>query len=295
MISVRVPATSANMGPGFDSLGISLKLYNEYEFAEIDKGIVFEGVEKEFANKENIIFQAMEKTFKRYKYNYSGLLIKVVKQQIPISRGLGSSSSCIVAGIVGAMKLIGIKINKDEVFKIAVEIEGHPDNVSPAIFGGMTVSIMEQDKPIYNCINVKPGIKFIALIPRFRLSTAEARAVLPEKLPLADAVFNVGRTALLVSTLINGQYELLKYAVQDKIHQDYRSCLIEGFTEIYRAALDQGALACYLSGAGPTIMTIVQADNEVFKEHIGQFIKKNNYRYDVLELELDLKGVTILE
>lgn len=294
MISVRVPATSANMGPGFDSLGIALKLYNEYEFAEMNNGVVFEGVEEEFANKDNIILKAMEKTFNRYKYNYSGLLIRVVKQQIPISRGLGSSSSCIVAGIVGAMKLMGLAIDKNEVFEIAVEIEGHPDNVSPAIFGGMTVSIMEQNRPIYNCINVQPEIKFIALIPRFRLSTAKAREVLPEKLPLGDAVFNVGRTALLVSAFTNGRYELLKYASQDKIHQNYRSCLIDGFAEIYKASLDQGALACYLSGAGPTIMAIAEQENEAFKDRINDFIKENNYEYDVLELEIDLKGVSIL-
>lgn len=294
MISVRVPATSANMGPGFDSLGIALKLYNEYEFAEMNNGVVFEGVEEEFANKDNIILKAMEKTFNRYKYNYSGLLIRVVKQQIPISRGLGSSSSCIVAGIVGAMKLMGLAIDKNEVFEIAVGIEGHPDNVSPAIFGGMTVSIMEQNKPIHDCINVRPEIKFIALIPRFRLSTAKARAVLPEKLSLGDAVFNVGRTALLVSAFTNGRYELLKYASQDKIHQNYRSCLIDGFAEIYKASLDQGALACYLSGAGPTIMAIVEQENEAFKDRINDFIKENNYEYDVLELEIDLKGVSIL-
>ena len=138
MIRVRVPATSANLGPGFDSLGIALSIYNEYEFElKEDIGVSFEGVEREFQNEDNIIFKAINKTFNKYNFKFNGIKIKLIKQEIPISRGLGSSSSCIVAGIVGAFALMGKQINKDEILSLAVEIEGHPDNVCPAIFGGL--------------------------------------------------------------------------------------------------------------------------------------------------------------
>lgn len=147
MIRVRVPATSANLGPGFDSLGIALSIYNEYEFElKEDIGVSFEGVEREFQNEDNIIFKAINKTFNKYNFKFNGIKIKLIKQEIPISRGLGSSSSCIVAGIVGAFALMGKQINKDEILSLAVEIEGHPDNVCPAIFGGLVVTIMTDNK-----------------------------------------------------------------------------------------------------------------------------------------------------
>ena len=142
---VRVPATSANMGPGFDSLGIAFKLFNEYIFAEIESGVKFIGFQSEFANKNNIIFKAMEKVFKDYNYDYSGLRIEIINCNIPVSRGLGSSSSCIIAGIIGAFSIMGKDINKSEVLKYAVEIEGHPDNVCPAIYGGMVTVVVEDD------------------------------------------------------------------------------------------------------------------------------------------------------
>ena len=150
MIKVRVPATSANLGPGFDSLGIALNIYNEYEFElKEDKGLFFEGVEEEFQNKDNIIFMAIKKVFDKYYFKFNGIKIKIIKQDIPISRGLGSSSSCIVAGLIGAFALMGREINRDEILSLAVDIEGHPDNVCPAIFGGLISTIMEIIKRQY--------------------------------------------------------------------------------------------------------------------------------------------------
>ena len=171
MFRVSVPATSANIGAGFDSLGVALSLYNEYEFNEEGNEVVFEGVEEEFQNDDNIILVSMKKVFEKYQYKYKGLKIKVIKQDIPISRGLGSSSSCIVAGLIGAFLIMGHDVNKDEILNLAVEIEGHPDNVCPALFGGITVSIMNKENVFYNNIEFKEGIKFIALIPEFTLAT----------------------------------------------------------------------------------------------------------------------------
>ena len=281
---VRVPATSANMGPGFDSLGIAFQLFNEYIFTEIESGVEFIGFHSEFANKDNIIFKAMEKVFKDYNYDYSGIRIEIVNCNIPVSRGLGSSSSCIIAGIIGAFSIMGKDINKSEVLKYAVEIEGHPDNVCPAIYGGMVIAVMEDNDPIFNEIDIKEGVSFVALIPEFKLSTEKARSILPKEISLKDGIYNVGRTALLVSAFANGNYNLLKYAM-----------IIEGYDKVIKESMELGALGCFLSGAGPTIMTVVGCEDKAFKSNIEKSIKENNLKYNVVELKIDKIGATILE
>ena len=274
MIKVRVPATSANLGPGFDSLGIALNIYNEYEFElKENKGLLFEAVEEEFQNENNIIFMAIKKVFDKYDFKFNGIRIKIIKQDIPISRGLGSSSSCIVAGLIGAFALMGKKINKDEILSLAVEIEGHPDNVCPAIFGGLVSTIMvDNKKPLYNCVEVKDGVKFIALIPRFKLSTEKARAILPKEVPFRDCIYNIGRAALLISCFSNGNYTLLREATKDRIHERFRSKLIDNFDKVYNKSLELGAFSCFLSGAGPTLMAIVDNKDISFANNFTNFI-----------------------
>ena len=297
MIKVRVPATSANLGPGFDSLGISLNIYNEYEFElKEEKGLLFEGFEEEFQNKNNIIFMAIKKVFDKYNFKFEGIRIKIIKQDIPISRGLGSSSSCIVAGLIGAFALMGKEINRDEILSLAVEIEGHPDNVCPAIFGGLVSTIMvDNKKPLYNCVEVKDGIKFVALIPRFKLSTEKARAILPKEIPFRDCIYNIGRAALLISCFSNGNYALLKEATKDRIHQRFRSKLIDNFDEVYNKSLELGAFCCFLSGAGPTLMAIVDKENIGFVDNFINFMKEQNINWDIEELEIDKHGAKILK
>jgi len=294
MIRVRVPATSANMGPGFDSLGIAFNLYNEYGFSEIDTGLVFEGIPEEFCNTENIIYEAMIKCFEKGDYKSKGLKIEVIKQDVPISRGLGSSSSCIVAGLVGANCIMGNKFSKEELFNIGVEMEGHPDNVAPAIFGHMVVAIMNNELPIYNKIQIKPGVNFIGLIPDFRLSTKEAREVLPNEISLKQGVYNIGRAALMVSCFSTGNYELLKYACEDRLHQNYRSKLIDHYDEVYSECYKLGALGCFLSGAGPTIMAMVKEGDKEFLVGIKSYLKNNNINWGIVELEVDNHGAVIL-
>ena len=297
MIKVRVPATSANLGPGFDSLGISLNIYNEYEFElKEEKGLFFEGFEEEFQNKNNIIFMAIKKVFDKYNFKFEGIRIKIIKQDIPISRGLGSSSSCIVAGLIGAFALMGKEINRDEILSLAVEIEGHPDNVCPAIFGGLVSTIMvDNKKPLYNCVEVKDGIKFVALIPRFKLSTEKARAILPKEIPFRDCIYNIGRAALLISCFSNGNYALLKEATKDRIHQRFRSKLIDNFDKVYNKSLELGAFCCFLSGAGPTLMAIVDKENIGFVDNFINFMKEQNINWDIEELEIDKHGAKILK
>ena len=284
MIRVIVPATSANLGPGFDSLGISLSIYNEYEFSLKDEnGLFFEGVEEEFQNEDNIIYMAIKKVFDKYNFKFKGLGIKIIRQDIPISRGLGSSSSCIVAGLIGAFALMGKEINKDEILSLAVDIEGHPTVMT------------ESNKPLYNCIEIKEGIKFIALVPRVKLLTEKARAILPKEIPFKDCVYNIGRAALLISAFSNGKYSLLREATKDRIHEQYRSRLIENFDEIYNKVIELGAFACFLSGAGPTLMSIVDKNDLSFVNEISKFIKENNFNWDIKELMIDKNGAKILK
>ncbi|MBE6086644.1 homoserine kinase [Clostridium beijerinckii] len=295
MITVRVPATSANMGPGFDTLGIALNLYNDFGFREIEDGLKFNGMPEEFCNEDNIIYKAMKYCFDKAGYKIKGLEISEIKQDVPVSRGLGSSSTCIVGGLVGANEILGKKFSEEELLEMAVEIEGHPDNVAPALLGGMVVAIVDENKTYYDKIDVKNGIKFISIIPNFRLSTEEARKVLPKEISLKDGVYNVSRAALMVACFSSGKYELLRYACKDAFHQNYRSKLIPGFEEVYNKSYELGALACYLSGAGPTIMAIIDEKDERFSNKLKEFLQIKGLEWNILELSLDNAGATIIE
>ncbi|WP_026889316.1 homoserine kinase [Clostridium beijerinckii] len=295
MIRVRVPATSANMGPGFDTLGIALNLYNDFGFMEIEDGLKFNGMPEEFCNEENIIYKAMKYCFDKAGYKIKGLEISEIKQDVPVSRGLGSSSTCIVGGLVGANEILGKKFSEEELLEMAVEIEGHPDNVAPALLGGMVVAIVNENKTYYDKIDVKNGVKFISIIPDFRLSTEEARKVLPKEISLKDGVYNVSRAALMVACFSSGKYELLKYACKDAFHQNYRSKLIPGFEEVYNKSYELGALACYLSGAGPTIMAIIDEKDKRFSNKLKEFLQIKGLEWNILELSLDNAGATIIE
>ena len=295
MIKVRVPATSANMGPGFDSLGIALNLYNDFEFRELEDGLKFKGMPEEFCNERNIIYQAMKHCFDKAGYKIKGLEISEIKQDVPVARGLGSSSTCIVGGLVGANEILGKKFTEDELLEMAVEIEGHPDNVAPALLGGMVVAIVDENKTFYDKVDVKKGIKFVSIIPNFRLSTKKARSVIPKEISLKDGVYNVSRAALMVACFCSGKYELIKHACKDAFHQNYRSKLIPGFEEVYNKSYELGALGCYLSGAGPTIMAIINEEDERFSNELKEFLRIKGLEWDILELSIDDAGATIIE
>lgn len=295
MIKVRVPATSANMGPGFDTLGIALNLYNVFEFQEIDKGLKFNGFPEEFCNEDNIVYQSMMKCFNRAEYKPKGLEISILTQDIPVSRGLGSSSSCIVGGLVGANKIMGNKFSEDELLEMAVEIEGHPDNVAPALLGEMVVSILDDGKVHYEKIKVHDGLKFMPIIPDFRLSTSDAREVLPKEISLKDGVYNVGRASLLVAAMAYGNFDLLKFACKECFHEKYRSKLIKGFDEVKNKAYDVGALGSYLSGAGPTIMAVAEENNKDIYYELNKFLEAKKFDWTIHELFVDKLGAVVLE
>lgn len=289
-MKIRVPATSANLGPGFDVLGLALNLFNEFEFTKSDESKIIEGEEISDAE-DNLIYLSYAKTFEKFKREIVPVNIKV-KSNIPMSRGLGSSSACIVGGIVGAYLILDREINRQEILQIASEIEGHPDNVSPAIFGNVTATINEGGKNITTVIKPKNEYKFITLIPDFELKTEKARSVLPKNYSREDAVFNISRTALLISSLILGQDENLKLALEDKIHEDYRGELIPDFKEIFQF-LNNNTLGCYLSGAGPTIMAIAKKDTSI-REDFNKFKNSLELSWEMHELSLNTEGFEIL-
>lgn len=292
MIEIRIPATSANVGPGFDCLGIAFNLYNRYFIEEIKEGLIIEGCDKEFANENNLIYTSMKKCFQKVGYNYKGIKIKI-ENDIPVSRGLGSSAACILGGIIGANEIAGRTLSKSEMLQLATEIEGHPDNVAPALYGGMMVSLLEDSKVYHSRIEIAKGLKFLALIPDFKLSTEESRTILPKRIHYKDGVFNVGRVSLMISTLINGQFDLIKIACKDRLHQKYRGNLIDDYDMIMEYCERLDSLGVFLSGAGPTIMVILKERNDSFYNEIESCLSRLRNRWVVKELNIDFNGAII--
>lgn len=290
MFKIKVPGTCANMGPGFDTLGLALNLYNTYSIEEIESGLEITGCERRFANEKNLVYTSMLRCFEKIGYVHKGIRIHM-DTEIPISRGLGSSAACILGGVLGANLIAGNLLNRKEILEIATEIEGHPDNIAPALLGGLVVSIMEGHRVIYNKVAIHEGIKFIALIPDFSLSTKEARSVLPKRVDFNTAIFNVSRVSLLLSSLVNGEFQLLQYGLKDSLHQDYRGKLIPDYFDIVKACEYTGSLGTFLSGAGPTIMNIVRNDDMKFKERIEKILNLLNQKWKIQELHLDLNGI----
>lgn len=232
-VKIRVPATSANLGPGFDVAGLALTLYNTFTFELNEGGLNIAGCPTQFCNEDNLTYQAFKEAAEYCGLEYKGVNIDCVSQ-VPYTRGLGSSSTCIVAGIVGAFAFKDKAEDRQEILELATKIEGHPDNVAPAIFGGLTVSVMEKDNVLTLNIPVKHEYRFVTLIPPFTLSTEQSRKVLPQTLDRKDAVTNVSHLALVVASLINGYDEGLKLGFKDRLHQPYRGGLIRGYDQIMK-------------------------------------------------------------
>lgn len=292
MIEVKVPATSANMGPGFDCLGAAVDMYNRYIVEEIEEGLIIEGCDDKFKNEDNLVYVSMKKCFEKTGYKPEGLKIKI-ESEIPVSRGLGSSAACIVGGVAAANELSGRVLNEQQILEMISDIEGHPDNVVPAFLGGTVVSVYQNNKVIHSKVNVKEGIKFCALIPEFTLSTQKARGVLPKSIDYKDGVFNIGRTALLISALNNGEFSLIKEACRDKLHQDYRAGLIENFYPIMRECERLGCLGAFLSGAGPTIMVMLREEDNEFCEEIQEFLNHFHSKWTAEELKMNTTGTVV--
>ncbi|MEJ8751833.1 threonine synthase [Lagierella sp. ICN-221743] len=284
---ISVPATSANLGPGFDALGLAVDLANTCEFKITEKVETFEKNVK-----ENLIYSSYKHAFDFY--NEEAIPIEIdLCTNIPLSRGLGSSAACIVMGIMAAFSVMKRDFDKKDILKIATKIEGHPDNVSPAIYGGANVSILKDDV-FMEKFEISNKFKFLAIIPDFELSTRDARQALPKEYSKEDAVFNISRVSMLILSLMSGNEENLKVSLEDKIHEPYRYKLIPEIEKIEKIIKESNAIGHYLSGAGSTIMLILNSDDETTESEIRKNLKCLSNSYTVMPLEIDKTGAFLI-
>ena len=288
-ITVRVPATTANIGPGFDSMGCALALYNEITCEVLPAGkLVITGCPEQYQNEENLAVQGYRAVLKRLGLPQEGLALDI-RANIPVCRGLGSSAALIAGGAAAANLLHGASLTCDKLLEVTNEIEGHPDNLAPAIYGGLTASLVEDGKPRTVKLPLSPALRWVAAIPDFELSTHAARSVLPKDVPFADAVYNASHAAVLAGALGSGSRELIALALRDRLHQPYREKLIPEYGKVKAAAEQCGAIAFCISGAGPTLLALT--DDETFAMRYATACEHLEHHWHIMELAVDCEGI----
>ncbi|MEG0527385.1 MAG: homoserine kinase [Longicatena sp.] len=255
MIKVKVPATSANLGVGYDCLGIALDDFAYVTFELLDEGVVITGCEEAYCNEDNLFYQAFLEGLRYMNKTVPGIHIHI-DSNVPFARGMGSSATCIVAGIAGANALFQNPMNKYEIFDIATRMEGHPDNIAPAIFGGLCVSFMEGDTPNMIKYGIKKDMIMVTMIPDYEVSTKKAREVLPNTMSYQDAVYQMGRCAALAKALEIGNPLIIKKACVDKMQEPYRKALIPQYAQVKELCEEAGAITMFISGSGSTMIAL---------------------------------------
>lgn len=294
MLKIKVPATSANLGAGFDTLGVALNLYNEF-IVEESNTIQIETYPKipEFENPDkNLFVKVLKKTCEYFGNDFHGVKL-TQKINVPVSRGLGSSATAIVGAIVAAFTVNKKVLTDEEFFNIAYQFEPHPDNLLPALKGGFITACVEDKKTYYSKIPFPEELKFVVVIPDFELSTEKARKVLPEKVSLEDAVFNVQRVSLLISSLVNKDFDLLKVAMNDRLHEPYRKKLIPNFDKVVENALNSGAVGVSLSGAGSCMIALAKENFEDIGKSMVEAFNEVDIKAEYKILEIDKEGVQV--
>lgn len=303
-ISIRVPGTSANCGPGFDTLGLACTVYNDLTLEllhepHLEIAVHGEGAGNIPTDERNIVWRSIQYLLRQAgkEKEYQGARIEM-ENHVPLSRGLGSSATAIVSGLKAANVLLDNHYSRRELLQFATDIEGHPDNVAPAIFGGFTVSTTTRSG--VECFSFVPKfyLSFIVAVPDFPLSTRMAREVLPKEVPMKDAIFNIGRAAMLVAALTRGSERFLRSSFDDALHQPYRAKLIPGMYDVFRAARRAGAIGTSLSGAGPCLIAYALERHHA-ETAIGAAMKASfaahDVNADILTLRLDMRGAHVLK
>ena len=279
VVKIKVPATSANIGAGFDCLGMAVSIYNEYTFEKAENFLIT-GCPIEYANTDNLVYTSFLKAFEVC--GKESVMVHIhINGDIPVSRGLGSSAACIVAGVLAANHYMGNCMSEDEVFKLCSDLEGHPDNVAPALFGGIQACFVEGNEVYHNEYSIHDSYYLTVLIPPFLLSTHESRSVLPKSIERKDAVYNMSHAIATLRYLENGDYDKLTVALRDCLHQSYRLPLIKGADKVIELCNELGSRVVYLSGAGPTLMC-------VSKNELTSLISES------LDLDWCVKGVKVV-
>ena len=265
---VIAPATTANLGPGYDCLGMALDIWNRLEVTAVTSlganagvgptvEIIGEGSQELETTRENLVHRSMAFLFREADQEMPPVHLKC-HNKIPLARGLGSSAAAIAGGLVAANEICGQPFGSNELLEMAATIEGHPDNVAAAVLGGLQLVVSDQDRLYTAAINVPTDLSAVLFVPELRIATKDARAVLPEKVSVADAVHNMSRTALLVAGMATNKPEYFGIATEDRLHQPYRQPLFPAMKLLFRAALDAGALGAFLSGSGSTVLALAK-------------------------------------
>lgn len=295
-ITIRIPATSANLGPGFDSLGLALDLWNETIFTlaiEYSVQVHGEGRERISAGENNLIIRSAQRLAELVGKRLPPFHVDCVNR-IPLSSGLGSSAAAKLTGLLGANALLGKPLSKTEILDLATELEGHPDNVAPALLGGLVASMVQDGKVLAHRIHLEDNhdapIHITVVLPDFHLSTQQARAALPEQVTLKDAVHNISRSVLVTEAFRTGNLELLSKAMTDTLHQPYRLWLIPGGREAMDAAKESGASAAAISGAGPSIIAFSAKREEAIGEAMTRAFEQAGHSARTFQLKMSHHG-----
>lgn len=297
MLKLKIPATSANLGPGFDTLGIALKLYNTFTFSKIKSGLEFRLIDNRTDNefelnfKNNLVYIAMKNIFDINNKEIEGIRV-VERVSIPFSRGMGSSATAILAGITAGNYFLNLKLTEQELLNLAIDIEGHADNILPAYKGGLVINALSPDQNlVYKKITVTDTLKLILVIPDFEMDTKKARELLPDSISYEKSIFNTGRTALLAACFMDEDWEKLSTAMEDKLHQDYRAKLIPGYQDIIDTAYKAGAVGAALSGAGPTILALARNREEEIAQKMAAVFSRYNLSSRYIITTVDNTGL----
>jgi homoserine kinase len=296
-VIVKVPATTANLGPGFDCIGAALKLYNEFKFTRNERGLIIQvsgtEAEKVQTDESNLLYQAFLKLYQYIEQTSPSVKIEI-KLGVPLARGLGSSATAIVGGLVAGNVLAGSPLSDLQVMELAIAMEGHPDNVVPALLGGCCLAATGLTGWEICDITWHRQIVPVIAIPDFELSTLEARQVLPTEVSRGDAIFNTAHFGLLLRGLATHREEWLRAALQDKLHQPYRQALIPGYDAVEAAAVAAGAYGMVISGAGPTLLALTdELHTPGVATAMSNAWKQVGIKSVARSLPLDIQGVTI--
>ena len=290
-VTIRVPATTANLGPGFDAFGCALQLYTDVTFEETEEGLEITGCDEEFTGPNNLAYISYCAVLASLSEEVKGVKIHI-DAHIPICRGLGSSAALLVAGAMGANVLRGNRLSTQGLLNITNAMEGHPDNLAPAFYGGLTASMVDNGLPVTVNFPLHPDWEILALIPDYNLPTEKARAVLPEQVSRADAIYNMAHGAMVLKALELGDEKLLRNAMQDRLHQPYRKHMMPDFEAIEGLVRTNGAAFC-LSGAGPTLLCLTR--NKKLKDKLAQKLPAiTKDTWEIMPLHVEFSGARVL-
>ena len=290
-VTIRVPATTANLGPGFDAFGCALSLYTDVTFEETEEGLEITGCDEAFTGPDNMAYTSYCAVLASLSEEVRGVKIHI-ESNIPVCRGLGSSAALLVAGAMGANVLRGNKLSTQGLLNITNAMEGHPDNLAPAFYGGLTASMVDNGLPVTVSFPLHPDWEFLALVPDFDLPTPLARAALPTEYDRGDAVYNIAHGAMVLKALELGDEKLLRNAMQDRIHQPYRKKLIRDYDKIQALIRTTGAAFC-LSGAGPTLLCITR--NPGLEEKLAKKLHDiTEADWQMLPLHIEFQGARVI-